>query len=205
MDSSTLERVFEPFFTTKKMGKGTGLGLSTTYGIVHNARGTIHIDSKTGTGTQVNVYLPQASEHAIESADFQLTKKACSVERRGGSIILVEDELQVLDSVEYMLQRMGHTVSAFSDPIEAEAEFNKRPEDFDLLLSDVVMPEYDGPELFIKLLPQRPDLNVIFMSGYAEYHIPEKIMKHRKTAFIQKPFTYDQLDHYVNRMLATIH
>lgn len=206
MDASTLQRMFEPFFTTKIMGKGTGLGLSTTYGIVHNSHGTIHVDSKVGEGTKVCVYLPQASFHAMETGDYPLTEReALFKERSGGSIVLVEDELNVLDSTKYMLQRMGYNVCAFSDPLQAEEEFNRRPGEFDLLISDVVMPDCDGPELFGKILPNRPDLNVIFMSGYAEHHIPEAFMRHQNTAFIQKPFTFNQLNHHVNQILATIH
>jgi signal transduction histidine kinase/CheY-like chemotaxis protein len=205
MDEKTCEKVFEPFFTTKSVGKGTGLGLSTVYGIVKNNKGFVDVRSVVGRGTEFDVYFPLIEEPAICALTDQCLPDSHAGLERCGSIMLVEDEIDVLESTRSMLEKMGHRVGAFQDPMAAEAAFTKKPSAFDLLLSDVIMPECDGPELYAKLLSHRSDLRAVFMSGYAKHHIPEDIENRMNTAFVQKPFSYNQLQNIVNRALATIH
>jgi signal transduction histidine kinase len=194
MDPATRDKVFEPFFTTKPVGKGTGLGLSTVYGIVKNCSGAIDIESAPHQGTRIKILFPMTAEKTMPVSETSCPFIPMDSYRRISlRIMLVEDEETVRDSTQAILQKLGHTVTAFSDPIEAATRFHMDPKGVDLLISDVIMPGYDGPELYSRLLPANPELKVLFISGYAAHHIPQKIATHHNTRFLQKPFTLNQL------------
>ncbi|HEX7930147.1 MAG TPA: ATP-binding protein, partial [Sphingomicrobium sp.] len=164
--ANVLGKVFEPFFTTKEVGKGTGLGLSTVYGIVKQSGGFIFADSKVDEGTRFVIYLPV--HQAEEPAKARRETKSADNELWGtGTVLLVEDEPMVRTVAERALTRHGYSVVTANNGQEA-LEILDRGDEFALLISDVVMPEMDGPTMVREARKSRPDLPVLFMSGYAE-------------------------------------
>ncbi len=191
-----LPKIFEPFFTTKEIGKGTGLGLSTVYGIVKQSGGYIFAESVAGHGTTFTIYLPvhvadgsEKEEPTIRSAPPRRTSWGT------GTILLVEDEDMVRAVAERALSRQGYTVLTAADGeqgLEVLAGTNK----IDLLISDVVMPNMDGPSMVRQARAARPDLPVLFMSGYAEEQL-RKSIDIPNIAFLPKPFSVAQLSEAV--------
>lgn len=183
MDSATQGRIFEPFFSTKGPGKGTGLGLSTVHGIVHQSGGHVRVESEPGTGTTFEVYLPR---HEPSSQPPEREIPAASL-RGSETILLVEDEEQVRQLLVTILRRHGYHV--LPAPTAADAlligELHEGP--IHLLLTDVVMPRTGGRELWQRLAPLRPDLKVLFMSGYTDDAIFRHGVQSSQLDFIQKP------------------
>ncbi len=201
MDAATLEHVFEPFFTTKKMGQGTGLGLATTYGIIRQNQGIIEVDSAPGKGTAFVVYLPRrdappdapASEAPPVSAEVPASDKPVS-------ILLVEDEPSALNVARAMLGKAGYRVWAAASPGEA-LRLAADKGDFDLLLTDVIMPEMNGADLAQRLQTEYPNLKCMFMSGYAANFLDRQDMIKDGLHFIQKPFSAAMLDAQIKAVL----
>ena len=169
-----LGKIFEPFFTTKEVGKGTGLGLSTVYGIVKQSGGFIFADSKVGKGTRFVIYLPVHREEARRGAPRKLAKPKEDELWGSGTVLLVEDEPMVRSVAERALTRHGYTVIT-ADNGEDALEILGRGEQIDLLISDVVMPGMDGPTMVREARKSRPDLKILFMSGYAEEQLRNSI------------------------------
>jgi two-component system cell cycle sensor histidine kinase/response regulator CckA len=189
--SHVLGKVFEPFFTTKEVGKGTGLGLSTVYGIVKQSGGFIFADSKVGEGTRFVIYLPVHHEDA-GAAKARKVDKAKKDELWGsGTVLLVEDEPMVRSVAERALTRHGYTVIT-ADNGEDALEIVARGEPIDLLISDVVMPGMDGPTMVREARKSRPDLKILFMSGYAEEQLRNSI-DIENVNFLPKPFSVVEL------------
>src|SRR5437763_3268203 len=203
MNAETRARVFEPFFTTKEQGKGTGLGLSTVYGIVKQSGGYIWVYSEPGLGTTFKVYLPMAEE----KAEPLPSDASPAVMRRGSeTILLVEDEDGVRTLIKQLLQRQGYVVIETRHGIEAMQECERNPSPIHLLLTDVVLTQMNGRELAQKLLPMRPEMKVLFMSGYSEEAIAHHGVLNPGTEFLQKPFTTEALVRKVREMLdAPLH
>jgi PAS domain S-box-containing protein len=199
MDAATAGRIFEPFFTTKELSKGTGLGLSMVYGIVQQHRGLIDVDTAPGCGATFRVYLPRASGPA--SAATVVTRARPAL---GGTetILLVEDEPAVRALVRDILTGYGYTVLEAASGAEALAFFEGDGSRIDLLLTDVVMPSMSGKTLAGRLTAARPDLDVLFMSGYTDDVIGRHGVLDSKLAYIQKPFTPEQLARKVRDVLA---
>jgi len=188
---SVLGKIFEPFFTTKEVGKGTGLGLSTVYGIVKQSGGFIFADSKVGEGTRFVIYLPVHREEA-GAARSRKTAKAKKDELWGsGTVLLVEDEPMVRSVAERALTRHGYTVIT-ADNGEDALEIIARNEPIDLLISDVVMPGMDGPTMVREARQSRPELKILFMSGYAEEQL-RKSIDIENVNFLPKPFSVTDL------------
>jgi CheY-like chemotaxis protein len=187
MDERTRARIFEPYFTTKGE-KGTGLGLSTVYGIVEQSGGSIRVESRVGEGSAFHVHLPLAEGRpAAEEAS-----RAPARSRRGGRVLLVEDELAARRALEELLRDEGHTVLSAGNGLDAERIWRETREPIDVVVTDTVMPKMSGPELVERLRASHPAVRVIFMSG----HTPETVMRHggaAGTAFLQKPFELDEL------------
>ena len=199
ISAAILGKVFEPFFTTKEVGKGTGLGLSTVYGIVKQSGGFIFADSKVGEGTRFTIYLPvhqveeeKESRRAVKPAEGELWGT--------GTILLVEDEPMVRTVAERALTRHGYKVLTANNGEEA-LEIVDRGDDIALLISDVVMPLMDGPTMVRQARKTRPDLPILFMSGYAEEQL-RKSIDIANVAFLPKPFSVKELAEAVRRALV---
>jgi two-component system cell cycle sensor histidine kinase/response regulator CckA len=195
MTPEVMQKIFEPFFSTKEIGRGTGLGLSTVYGIVKQTGGYIFAESEEGNGTTMRVYLPRYVETAAEA-------EQAPVERRPekpkdltgrGTVLLVEDEDAVRSFAARALGQRGYNVLQATTGAEALDVFLSYQGDVDLVVSDVVMPEMDGPTLFEKLRRERPDLKVIFISGYAEDAFRQHLAENEDFMFLQKPFDLKEL------------
>ena len=198
---SILSKVFEPFFTTKEVGKGTGLGLSTVYGIVKQSGGFIFADSKVGEGTRFTIYLPVHHVEQDKEARRRPGKAEAENELWGtGTILLVEDESMVRTVAERALTRHGYKVLTASNGEEA-LEIVESGGEIALLISDVVMPLMDGPTMVREVRKTRPDLPILFMSGYAEEQL-RKSIDIANVAFLPKPFSVQELAEAVRKALA---
>jgi len=198
-----LPKIFEPFFTTKEQGKGTGLGLSTVYGIVKQSGGFIFADNVTGqdrkiSGARFTIYLPvyQATEEELRRAETVEAKTEWS---GGGRVLLVEDEDMVRAVAERALTRQGYTVVTAADGDEGLEAVRENP-DFDLVVSDVVMPSMDGPAMAREIRQLIPTMPVLFMSGYAEEQLRREI-DIEGMHFIAKPFSVAQIADKVGQVL----
>ncbi len=198
MDRQTQSHVFEPFFTTKEAGKGTGLGLSTVYGIVKQSGGNIWVYSEVGRGTTFKVYLPRA-EDAVEVAGI----KARLTELVGGSetVLLAEDEGLVRSFVREILHKNGYTVLEAHHGTDALRMALQHAGPIHLLLTDVVMPQMSGKLLAQSLAPLRPGMRVLYMSGYAEKAVFHYGVLESGVAFIEKPFTAENVARKVRQVL----
>ena len=198
MDQETLDHIFEPFYTTKGEGQGIGLGLATVYGIVEQNRGFISATSRLGGGTTVQVFLPRASQETEQQVE------APAKQRVGGSetLLLVEDEPMLLKVTQAILQRLGYRVLAASTPSQAITLVEQHGESIRLVVSDVVMPEMNGPDLVARLLVIAPHLNCLFVSGYfTSALLPDGVVK-SGAQFLQKPFAADDLAAKVRGLLG---
>jgi len=198
-----VDKIFEPFFSTKEVGKGTGLGLSTVYGIVKQTGGFIYVDSEPGFGTSFRIFLPRHHpEHDIQ-ADAAATNGAAKEHPAGakprsdltgqGTILLVEDEEGLRSLNARGLRSRGYSVIEASNGIEALEALEEKNGAVDLVVSDVVMPEMDGPTLLRAVRSRNPDLKIIFVSGYAEDAFAKSLREDEKFDFLPKPFTLSQL------------
>lgn len=201
MPKDVVDRIFDPFFTTKEQGKGTGLGLSMVYGLVKQIGGHIDVFSTLGQGTTMSVYLPLSDKvpKKILGGEDNLS----SIRFDGYSVLVAEDEPDLLALVSNMLEDLGMKVLRASNGNEALAVQDDYEGKIDLLLTDVVMPELNGVDLADLLKELRPDVNVIFMSGYpakgqmARVEIPEDAV------FIAKPIEYDALVKVIYTILSS--
>jgi len=198
-----LDKIFEPFFTTKEVGKGTGLGLSTVYGIVKQTGGFIFADSAVGEGTVFRIFLPRHIPTQAESA-----KKVPSAETRAdhtgrGTVLLVEDETAVRAFAARALASRGYQVVEAGSGIEALEAMERTAGEVDLVVSDVVMPEMDGPTLLRELRQKRPDMKVIFISGYAEEAFKKNLPEGERFTFLPKPFSLKDLVAAVKETMAS--
>ena len=198
MDAETRSHIFEPFFTTKGRGKGTGLGLSTVYGIVKQSGGEITIQSEVGQGATFRIYLPAFEAPARET---ELISPSRPPADGAETILLVEDEAGLRKLAREMLLKQGYRVMQASGGPEALRVWGQNPEGIDLLLTDVVMPQMSGRELADQLKAARPDLKVLYMSGYTHDVIARHGVLDSETAFLQKPFTHDALGRKLRALL----
>ena len=195
MDSSLAARIFEPFFTTKPIGSGTGLGLSMVYGIVRQSGGFIQVHSEPERGTRFRIYLPRAATTESHSPDA--VKPAL---RGNATVLLVEDEDLVLRLTRRLLEALGYRVHVATRS-DAALEMIESGTAFDLLLTDVLLPIFDGYELYRKAAALRPALPVVFMSGYTDRFLGEERLREVGAQFLQKPFTLEALAEKVHAAL----
>lgn len=198
MTKEVQERIFEPFFTTKAEGKGTGLGLSTVYGIVKQSSGNIYVYSEPGMGTTFKIYLPRLESAAVERKEATEAKRS---PKGTETILTVEDDEILRNVVVKSLSRVGYRVLTAANGEEALRICLEHREPIHLLLTDMIMPGISGKALAGKAKELRPDLKVLFMSGYADSGIVENGVLEKGTAFIQKPFTGRDLAVQVRKAL----
>jgi len=184
MDATTRARALEPFFTTKPEGKGTGLGLSVVYGVVDALGGRLTIESAVGAGTIVEIALPSADQVVAKAEDVE---EAVPVATGAERVLVVEDRDVVRNLARDLLESSGFDVVAVPGGREA-LHATEAGEPFDLLLTDVVMPEMSGPELAQQLRAERPALPVLYMSGYTDDILDADALSQDATAFLRKPF-----------------
>jgi two-component system cell cycle sensor histidine kinase/response regulator CckA len=207
MPQAILDKIFEPFFTTKEVGKGTGLGLSTVYGIVKQTGGTLQVESEVGHGTVFRVFLPRYVPDVVELAtrpaepEPEAAQKGADLTGRG-TLLLVEDEEAVRAFAARALASRGYQVLEAGSGVEALEVMEQHGGEVDLVLSDVVMPEMDGPTLLRELRAAHPDIKVIFMSGYAEEAFAKNLPEGANFGFLPKPFTLKQLIEAVKKHMG---
>ena len=189
MDAVVLDRIFEPYYTTKEQGKGTGLGLSVIHGIVKNHRGDISVTSSPGKGTTFKVYLP-VTEDADIANEFEPSNGAAKGNER---ILLIDDEEQIVSMEQQMLENLGYEVTARTDSTKALKEFSEQPQNFDLVITDMTMPQMTGDELAQKLLDIKPDIPVILCTGFNEDITEEKALSMGIQKFVMKPVIKNDL------------
>src|SRR5262245_2138221 len=212
-----IDKIFDPFYTTKDIGKGTGLGLATVYGFIKQTGGFIYVDSELDKGTTFRIFIPRyvpAAEDALQLTDVVAPriagrmpagdeKKRASTDLTGhGTILLVEDEegLRALNA--RGLASRGYTVIEAGNGVEAIDMIERRGGNIDLVVSDVMMPEMDGPTMFKELRKRHPSIKVIFVSGYAEDAFQKSLPDPEKYDFLPKPFTLKQLVAQVKETMA---
>lgn len=191
IDEDTKARIFEPFFTTKPPGQGTGLGLSTAYGIVKQSGGYIAVDSTVGAGTSFTILLPRVYEPS-EPLPVTPPAEVPAITSRG-TVLLVEDENAVREATKRMLRKFGFTVIEAKHGQDALTLWEQAGSSVDVVLTDVVMPAMGGADLARALRERRPNLRVVFMSGYTQGTLEMSSMDEAATRFLPKPFTADQL------------
>jgi two-component system, cell cycle sensor histidine kinase and response regulator CckA len=211
-----VDKIFEPFFSTKEVGKGTGLGLSTVYGIIKQTGGFVYVESADNKGATFRIFLPRhlasaqeiAAERAAEAAAAGPPaaadgKRAANADLTGeGTILLVEDEDGLRQLNARGLASRGYTVLEAANGVEAIEVLERHGGHVDLVVSDVVMPEMDGPTLLRELRSRNPTLKIIFVSGYAEDAFQKHLPAEGQFAFLAKPFTLKQLVNEVKETLA---
>ncbi|MCZ7596059.1 MAG: response regulator [Hyphomicrobium sp.] len=195
MSREVMDKIFEPFFTTKAVGKGTGLGLASVYGMVKQSGGYIYPESEVGKGTTFRIYLPR---HNAEKDEEAVAPKERKREQRAadltgtGRVLLVEDEEVVRNFAARALKRQGYKVLEAASGVEALEVMEKSKGKIDIVVSDVVMPEMDGPTLLKELRKKNPDLKIIFVSGYPNDAF-KAALGDENFAFLPKPFSLPQL------------
>jgi two-component system, cell cycle sensor histidine kinase and response regulator CckA len=197
MDEQTIARIFEPFFTTKEHGKGTGLGLSIVYGFVKQSRGNIWVYSEPGKGSTFKIYLPQVKGHADNISRPRAVKPILGSE----TIVVVEDDESVRKLIRSILTNVGYTVIEARDGQEALALCQNQSHGIHLVLSDLIMPNLSGPEFAARITSLRPELKVLFMSGYTDNAVVLHGVLEADTPYLQKPFTPAGLTSKVREVL----
>jgi CheY-like chemotaxis protein len=196
MTDELQRRVFEPFFTTKGAGEGTGLGLAVTYGLVKQMQGHISLSSRKPGGTTFDVYWPRARPSAVRVED----RVAALPDTRPLQVLLVDDDELVRSVTRQVLRSLGHTVLEAENGAAALEVAKRHPGAIDVLLTDVVMPWMNGRELSEHLRSQRPDLAVLFMSGYSENVVLSRGVVKPGMDLLTKPFTTRELERALRKV-----
>jgi len=196
MAKEVLERIFEPFFTTKGVNEGTGLGLPVVHGIVKSHNGAITVTSTPGEGTTFDIFLPR-----IESGQAPETQSSEPRKRNQEVVLLVDDEEMMVDVTGQILERLGYAVVAKTNSIDALETFQEKPDEFDLVITDQVMPNMTGTQLAEKLIAIRPEVSVILCSGFPEKISPEELKNIGIKEFIAKPIGKQEIAAIIRKVL----
>jgi two-component system cell cycle sensor histidine kinase/response regulator CckA len=202
MSKEVESKIFDPFFTTKPVGQGTGLGLATVYGIVKQSGGFITVDSQLGKGTCFNIYLPRRKVETADTAPVEVMPATTRDVTGQDTILLVEDEEAVRSFAARALRMRGYNVLEASGGEEALEIVKRDGDKIELIITDVVMPMMDGPTMVRHVKALKPDLRVIFMSGYAEEAFRRNDQNSENIHFLPKPFGLKQLAAKVKEVLA---
>jgi CheY-like chemotaxis protein len=197
MDKNLTDKIFDPFFTTKAINKGTGMGLSVVHGIVASMGGGIHVHSEPKKGTEFLIYLP------IEKNFFKQQETSSTLEIQGGSerVLLVDDEQAILTMEKKMLERLGYQVTSHTSSIEALEAFRNDPEKFDLVITDMAMPNMSGDKLSVELIKICPDISVLLCTGFSETISEEKAAFLGINGFLLKPIVMKDLSQKIREVL----
>jgi two-component system, cell cycle sensor histidine kinase and response regulator CckA len=198
MTREVRERVFEPFYTTKAQGEGTGLGLSTVYGIVKQSGGYVGVASEPGSGTTFQIYLPRVQGELVDDTEPVRPDRP----EREVTILLAEDEIAVRTITTRMLKRLGHRVIEAANGEEALRLAEEHSGEFDLLMTDVVMPLMGGGELAQQIRARWPHVHVLFASGYTDETVVRRGALGEGAILLQKPFDYVELAEKVTEVLS---
>ncbi len=185
IDSETMKQIFEPYFSTKAIEKGTGLGLSVIHGIVREHRGFITVESSLGAGSEFRVFLPVIPAEEEKSDNISFEDLPGGIER----ILLVDDEKHILELMNQMLSRLGYKVTTCGDGPQAVEILQNEPDGFDLVITDMTMPNLSGEGLCIKIREIRPDLPVVLCTGYSDRIDDEKVQRLGLAGYLMKPLT----------------
>lgn len=196
MEPQVIERIFDPYFTTKGVGKGTGMGLSVVHSLVKNHGGTIDVSSRPGEGTNFRLRFPTVRQEAVSETESR-DKPAPGRER----ILFVDDNASLVEVTRKTLERLGYRVEGATSPVEALQIFEDRPEAFDLVISDMSMPQMTGSQLTQRLLNLRPDLPVILCTGYSEMISRESAREIGIKEFVLKPFERQKMAALIRKVL----
>jgi len=197
MDKNLTDKIFDPFFTTKAKGKGTGMGLPVVHGIVNNMGGAVHVYSEPGKGTQFHVYLPV--EKAIP--DEQVSHSSTKIQGGTEHVLLVDDEDAILSMEKRMLERIGYQVSSRASSLEALEAFRANPDKFDLVITDMAMPNMSGDKLAAELTRIRPDIPVLLCTGFSDTLSEEKAASIGIKGFLLKPIILKDLAQKIREVL----
>jgi CheY-like chemotaxis protein len=206
MDARTLDRIFEPYFSTRAVGTGTGLGLATVHGIVENHEGVIFAESSPGNGAMFTILLPAAASSGDASSSDGESSKAAAAEESTATklrVLYVDDEAQIVDSMRRILERFGFVVSGFTSSRGALEALRSAPGSFDILVTDLTMPDLNGFELAEAVLEILPEMPVIFCSGYGDAF--EQIMAEGANplrVFLRKPVSARTLSEEIQRLAS---
>ena len=204
MDDEVKSHIFEPFFTTKGPGKGTGLGLATVHGIVKQNQGHIEVRSEPGQGTSLDIYLPRSPQVAeLPHLLSEIETQAPAASDGGQTILIVEDEGDVLSLAAQILKAHGYRVLTAADGPQALLIGQAHKDPIHLLITDVIMPQMDGSTLAQQLCAQRPEMRVLYVSGYADERISQHGVLEAGTTFLGKPFSVEALIDKVRQVLAS--
>jgi CheY-like chemotaxis protein len=190
------ERIFDPYFTTKEIGKGTGMGLSVVLGIVKGHGGAISVDSEPGKGTSIRIFLPMVEREAV--TEFVAEEKLCTGNE---NILFVDDEESLADLGRMSLEKMGYRVTATARPAEALELFSSNPDQFDLVITDMTMPQMTGDRLAKEIMKIRPDMPIIICTGYHEKITEKKSLETGIKALLLKPVSINNLAKSVRKVL----
>ena len=197
MDEKTREKIFDPFFTTKELGRGYGLGLASVYGIIKGHHGFVDVQSRKGKGSSFIVYLPKATEMAVQSK----THPKGTILRGQETILFVDDEKTIIEVMRDILEALDYRVLTANNGEEAVKIYDSLKDEIDLVILDVIMPGMGGMETFEALKALNPDVKVIFSSGYSLNRIAREIMDKGCMAFIQKPFNIETISQKIREVL----
>jgi len=193
-----MERIFDPYFTTKGKGRGTGLGLAVTLGIVEKHKGIIHVDSNLHQGTIFDVYIP-----ILKNSHLPPIKSQASILKGTEHILLVDDEIDLLHTVQLLLEHLGYTVSAFESPVDALREFEQHPDRFDIVIADLTMPVMNGKQLTKQIKKLRKALPVLISSGNQSEILEVEMEDLGISGFLMKPFLKNELAESIKHALST--
>ena len=197
MEKDVIERIFDPYFTTKDKDKGTGLGLAVVYGIVKKYGGDIRVYSEPGNGTVFTIYLPQLMDDSVLQDDLPDEKFPAGQEH----ILFVDNEKQIVDIVQQILHRLGYRVTAIESSLDALKMFRAQPGNFDIVITDLTMPNMTGDKLAGELLKIRPDIPIILCTGFSEKISEEKAKALGIREFILKPIAMSRLANILRKVL----
>ncbi|MBW1763615.1 MAG: response regulator, partial [Deltaproteobacteria bacterium] len=197
MDQSVKDRIFDPYFSTKETGKGTGLGLAVVHGIVKSYGGDIRVYSEPGKGTVFHVYLPVIKGSSVLSEIVRDEPLQCGHE----CVLLVDDEEQIASMEKAILERLGYQVTSHTSSIEALETFKEQPDKYDLVITDMTMPNMTGDKLAGEMIKIRPDIPIILCSGFSEIMSEEKAKSLGVKGFLMKPIVSKDLSSVIRKVL----